>query len=153
PAAAMQEAASAAQEYHRLYQQYMESAPQAESHTESAASQDALPDVQRVMYELMGERERLSELSKLVGTLRFAAERGDDGLMSETDASVRALASLLPEHFWVERLRQAAKDPSSTGGTLAQLYVERCYKLLDEDYAAVSDIEVRINRSDASASP
>ncbi|MEX2430405.1 MAG: hypothetical protein WD645_00625, partial [Dehalococcoidia bacterium] len=78
PAAMMQEAAQAAQEYHRLYQQHLDAAQLGEE--QEAQASEALPDVQRVMYELMGERERLTELSKLVGTLRFAAERGDQAL-------------------------------------------------------------------------
>lgn len=142
PASAMGEAAGVAQEYHRLYQQYIDSSPVPSE--ESSSGPEALPDVQRVVYELMGERDRLSELSKLVGTLRFAAERNDVTLLRDTEASVRTLGELLPEHFWVERLGNAAKDSSPEGGQLAQLYVERCYKLMDEDYAAVGDLERRI---------
>ncbi len=143
PSVAMREAVQAAQEYHQLYQQYLNSSPQPEDEAAQKAP-EALPDVQRVVYELMGERDRLGELSKMVGTLRFAVEHGDDSLARDTEAFMRTLSELLPEHFWVSRIIGVAKDPSERGGRLAQLYVERCYKLLDEDYAAVGDLERRI---------
>src|SRR5690606_8152398 len=100
PASAMQEAARASQEYHRLYEQHMESAPQPEGDEAPAA----LPEVERLVYELMSERDRLGELSKLVGTLRFAVERGDEEMLRDAEAKVRVIGTLLPEHFWVDKL-------------------------------------------------
>ena len=142
-AAAMHEAAEAVQEYSQLYRQYAASDEPPPS--EPAAIAPAGPgDVQRVLYGLMGERDRLGELSKLVGTMRFAAEGGDTGLAEETDVSLQALQELMAEHYWVQRVRRAARDPSDLGGKLAQLYVERCYRLLDQDFTAVAELERRI---------
>ncbi len=144
-AAAMQEAAEAVQEYARLYGVYVDSgeAP------EPASEHDKMGElsgsgVQDVLYGLMSERNRLGELSKLVGTMRFASDREDAGLVEETDASLGALQRLLPEHYWAGKVRSAAQDTSDNGAQLAQLYVERCYKLLDEDFSAVEELERRI---------
>ena len=102
---------------------------------------DSGGSVQHVLYELMSDRDRLAELSKLVGTMRFALESQDNALASETDASLDALARTLPGHYWGERVRKAAGDSSGGGARLAQLYVERCYKLLDEEFAEVAALE------------
>ena len=141
PAAAMHEAAEAVQEYSQLYRQYAESDEPPPSEPAAIAGPG---DVQRVLYGLMSERDLLGELSKLVGTLRFAADRGDTSLAEETDASLKALQEVMAEHHWVQRVRGAARDPSDLGGKLSQLYVERCYKLLDQDFTAVEELERQI---------
>ena len=41
-------------------------------------------------------------------------------------------------------LLTAAKDPTRLGGELAQLYLERCYKLTDKDDASLLILEERI---------
>ena len=151
-AAAMHEAAEAVQEYNRLYRQHVESAapPSAEPQAIEAAG---AADVQRVLYDLMSERDRLGELSKLVGTMRFAVDRGDSALADETDAGLQALEQLLPEHYWIAKVRVSARDTSDAGARLSQLYVERCYKLLDEDYRGVEELERTIAEVTGDAPP
>ena len=140
-ALAMQASAEVVQAYASLYQQHLDSQPQA---AEVRREETGGADVQRVIYELFSERDRLAELSKLVGTLRFALERGDAGLTHETESSMQALEELLPSRYWVPKARAAAQDLSERGATLAKLYIERCYKLLAEDYAAVEALERQI---------
>ena len=76
--------------------------------------------------------------------MRFAVESNDASLIKETDASLAALSGMLPERFWADRVRSVAQDPSETASKLAQLYVERCYKLMDEDFASVDALESEI---------
>ncbi|MEE8518804.1 MAG: hypothetical protein V3S98_06740 [Dehalococcoidia bacterium] len=159
-AAAMQETAEAVQEYARLYDQHVDANGPHTSVTASAsieqggsgeqgesaeAGERGGASVQHVLYELMSERDRLGELSKLVGTLRFAMERDDKTLTAETEASLSAMERLLPEHYWGDKVHASAGDMSDNGAKLAQLYVERCYKLLDEDFGAVEEIERSIS--------
>ena len=151
-AAAMAEAAEVVQEYNRLYdrstgeqtkagQQDLRSVGEGSS---SQAEGEGSERVEHVLYGLMSDRDRLSELSKLVGTMRYATERSDKGLIEETDGSIAALEKLLPEHYWTAKVRAAAKDASPKGAQLAQLYIERCYRLMDENYGAVEEIERKI---------
>ena len=146
PALAIQATAEAVQEYARLYKTYLGGLPAIAVAPASAEAESS--DVQRVVFELMSERDRLGEVSKLVGTLRFAAERGDTTLAEETEASMRVLGSLLTERYWVERVLTAARDTSAAGAALARLLMERCYKLLDEDFQAVSALEQQIRDAD-----
>ena len=151
PAAAMTEAAGAVAEYQRLYRQYADQyadsgspPPEAQRALDAEGSAAGPADVQRVLYELMNERDRLGELSKLVGAMRFAAGGGDTALAEETEIGLEALEQLLPEHYWIAKVRAAARDASDAGALLAQVYVERAYKLADEDFAAVQLLEKRI---------
>lgn len=156
PAAAMHETAEAVQEYQRLYRQYADTAgppPKVPRVLDAEGSTAGPADVQRVLYELMNERDRLGELSKLVGAMRFAAGGGDSGLVEETEAGLEALEQLLPEHYWIGKVREAARDASEAGALLAQVYVERAYKLADEDFAAVELLEKRIADLTADAPP
>ena len=153
-AAAMSEAAEVVQEYARLYDAHTKlataasaggsQAPDAQPTALDAGADQGGGRVDHVLYELMTERDKLGELSKLVGTMRFATERDDRSLVAETDESIEALERLLPERYWTAKVRAAAKDTSENGAKLAQLYVERCYKLLDDDFAAVQLLEKRI---------
>ena len=148
-AAAMSEAAAVVQQYNSLYEQHAGGparAPQEDIRSvEAPAETEGTVRVEHVLYELMNDRDKLGELSKLVGAMRFATERTDQDLIDETDASMEALERLLPEHYWAGKVRSSAKDTTEAGGRLAQLYVERCYKLLDEDFPAVETIEKSID--------
>lgn len=141
--AAMRQTAEALREYESLYHSRIDAVPVAASSgpPQVEGPADAGGSVQHVLYELLSDRDRLAELSKLVGTMRFALESHDDALIAETDASLDALARTLPNHYWGERVRKAAGDASGEGARLVQLYVERCYKLLDEDFAEVAALE------------
>ena len=147
-AAAMSEAAEVVQQYSGLYEQHAgDSAYSSQKDIRGVqwpAEIEGTVSVEHLLYELMSDRDKLGELSKLVGTMRFATDRSDQELMDETDGSMEALARLLPEHYWANKVRSIANDATEAGGILAQLYVERCYKLLDEDFPAVEEIEKRI---------
>jgi hypothetical protein len=100
--------------------------------------------VNEVLYELMGPQDRLSELARLVGRLRFAVEGNDRREAQEVGGEIEALAHHLPETYRVSTLVESARTPTRTGGELAQLYLDRCYKLASENYTLLGDIEERI---------
>jgi hypothetical protein len=101
-------------------------------------------EVNEVLYSLMNERDRLAELSKIVGRLRFAVEGNDTDTRDEMSHEVRLLSRHLPERYHIPSLLQALMDSSTRGGDLAQLYLDRCYKLSNGDDAGARDLEERI---------
>ena len=135
----MQRSADLVQEYGQLWQNYSSSAAPAPPEREERTFA-----VSEVLYSLMSERDRLSELSKMVGKLRFALSGGDSTMVDEVEEEIRALAKHLPAHFQVEQILQVARDLSSKGEQLAQLYLERCYKLAGGETEAVADLEEKI---------
>ena len=137
----MQQVSDLVQEYGSLWQDY------ANSSTFSLAeidNEDSTLAVNEVMYSLMNERDRLSELSKMVGRLRFALSGEDNNTRREVEEEIRILGTHLPEHFQVERILEVGRDLSSKGEQLAQLYMERCYKISVGETDIVVKLENKI---------
>ena len=89
----------------------------------------------------MTERERLTELGKLIGMARYALEGHDSNLLEETKSKMKRIAGGLPDKYRSLELMRAATDASERGARLAELYLERSFKLLDEEYADIPRIE------------
>ena len=146
-ARAMEAVNEAVQSYASLWSDYTERASTTTSTPAEALSGEG---VNEVLYSLMGERDRLGELSKLLGTLRYAAERNDQALIQETGASVRALGRYLSEQHKVDRIVEAAKDPSERGARLAKLYLDRAYRLCEQDFRALEELDKAIQEVESS---
>jgi hypothetical protein len=101
-------------------------------------------DVDAVLSSVLSDRDRLEELSKLIGTARYALEGKDLRLLRETEQKLRRTADPLPEKYKARELIKAALEAGERGWKLAQLYLERGYKLVNEQYAEIPRIEREI---------
>ncbi|MEK7778005.1 MAG: hypothetical protein AAB303_05210, partial [Chloroflexota bacterium] len=137
---AAQRVNDAVQSYTRLCQQWAESQQAAGA----PASEPSGLSVDEVLFSLMGEKDKLGELTKLVGKLQFAVEVKDARLMEEAEKEVHTLARYLPEEYHVHRIIESAERSTGNGPRLAQLYLERCYKLADQDSAGLQRVEQTI---------
>lgn len=102
--------------------------------------------VDDVMFSLMSERDKLSELCKLVGKLRYAVDGRDANLAQETVEEMQSLARHLPDRYHVSDIIAAARTAGDKGRMLTELHITRCYKLSDEDFRAVEELEARIRQ-------
>src|SRR6266567_3384859 len=122
-AARMQLVAQGCQEYGQAYVSY--AASFAKVGAIEPAEEEGVPlddlDTEELLIQTMTDRQRLAELSKLVGMARYARR--------------------MPEKYRSTELIAAAIGGGERGSRLAQLYLERGYKLLDEEYADIPDIE------------
>ena len=118
-------------------------APEPEPEPEPV-EQDRSYDVNEVLFGLMSERDKLGELSKLLGKLRFAVEGDDSHNADEAAEEIKTLARHLPEEFQVPALLTVARDMSQKGSRLAQLYLDRCFRLADGDVGSARDLEEQI---------
>ena len=116
----------------------------------SASKAEEASGVNEVLYSLMNESDKLAELSKLVGRLRFATEGNDKQTGTETEEEIDVLGRYLPEHFRISSLVNAVMDSSARGSQLAQLYLDRCYKLANGEEASACDLERKIEALEAS---
>ncbi len=143
-AARMQMAAQSCHDYGQLYQNYASTFAQTPIggvvETEEALALDEL-DTEELLMQTMTDRERLTELGKLVGVVRYALEGRDVKLLQETKQRMQRIAGRLPEKYRGSELLAAANEPGERGAKLAQLYLERGFKLLDEEYAEIPGIE------------
>ena len=85
--------------------------------------------VDEVLFSLMSEGDKLGELSRMLGKLRFAVEGQDSEMTDEAAEEISTLSRHLPEEFQVPALLAVAKDTSPKGSRLAQLYLDRCFRL------------------------
>lgn len=109
----------------------------------------AADDVDDVVYGLMSEADRLGELTKLVGRLRYATEGNDEATSADANAHARALARHMPANRRIDLLLAAAVNRAPEGARLAELYLERAYCLLREDYLRVKALDEQIAGHDA----
>ncbi|PKB83003.1 MAG: hypothetical protein BZY88_03355 [SAR202 cluster bacterium Io17-Chloro-G9] len=112
--------------------------------TASDEGRDTSLDVNEVLLSFMSERDKLGELSRLLGKLRFAVEGQDTHEADEVAAEISALGRHLPENFQVPSLLAVAKDTSQQASRLAQLYLDRCFRLSDGDASSAADLDQQI---------
>lgn len=117
-----------------------------------AAGPEAEPDeepdeslnVNEVLFSFMSESDKLSELSKLLGRLRFAVDGSDHVAAEEVGGEIMVLARHLPENFKVHDLLEAAKDNSERSSQLAKLYIDRCFRLSGGEEMAATELDAQI---------
>lgn len=142
-------AAQACGEYGQLYLEYSRSYKQSSTplpaFSDEPAPLDDL-DAEELLIQTMTDRQRLAELSKLVGLARYALEGRDTHLIDETRQRMQRIARQLPDKYRCNELINVATNPHERGSKLAELYIERGYKLLDEEYADIPNIELAIRK-------
>ncbi|GAC1507884.1 MAG: hypothetical protein NVS2B16_03830 [Chloroflexota bacterium] len=132
----MAETSEAAQEYGQLY-----GALSSEEIAPSAAPPNVETETAR--FADMTESERLHELTSITGRLRdsLSAGRPDPSLEQE----LKRLVEFLPAKYRPHAVARAALMPGDMGQRLAALYIERSYKLLNEDYLDLERIDREID--------
>ena len=140
----MQIVAQGCQEYGQLYMNHVSSLKQA-APALPGIEDEPLPlddmDADDLLVQTMNDRQRLAELTKLVGVIRYALDGKDSHLVQETQQRMQRIARQMPEKYRTIELITAATSQQNSGSRLAGLYIERGYKLLDEEYADIPDIE------------
>jgi hypothetical protein len=141
----MQMASLISQEYAQLYALYIAQAasqPSLPSHTrhQEPTQLDDL-DADELLVETMPERQKLAELGKLVGMARYALDGHDDNLLQDTKRRMERIVRRLPEKYRGAELVTTATVNRQNSAKLADLYLSRAYKLLDEEYAAIPALD------------
>ena len=101
--------------------------------------------VNEVLFSLMSQNDKLGELSRLLGKLQFAQQGQDSSMVGEVTEEITALARHLPEDFQVSRLLAAAQETTARGSRLAQLYLDRCFRLCAGDASSARELEDEIH--------
>ena len=124
--------------YTQKYADYIESI------RSSTDSQSNDLGVREVMLSLMGDSDKLNELTSLVSKLRFAAESKDQQKMKEAEEEIEMISRFLPEDLRVNKLINAVKTPTNAGTKLAELYLQRCYYLSNKQISNIQTINEEI---------
>jgi hypothetical protein len=105
--------------------------------------------VNEVLYGLMSESDRLGELTKLIGRLRYAVDGSEDSLIRETEDEITVLEKHLPGDMQVPKLVAAVKTSDARGAQLAALYLQRSYHLVQEAFTELGAVEREIEELEA----
>lgn len=142
--ARMQMAALSSQEYAQIYVAHIptqQQVPSSSTHEiEESRPMDDL-DAEELLLQTMSDQQKLTELGKLVGMSRYALGGQDTTLLQDTKRRMQRIGRLLAEKYRAAEIVTAAINPNKRGATLANLYLSRAFKLLDEQYADIPDIE------------
>ena len=122
----------------------LQAPPAAGSEAEPDEEPDESLNVNEVLFSFMSESDKLSELSKLLGRLRFAVDGSDHAAAEEVGGEIIVLARHLPENFKVHELLEAAKDNSERSSQLAKLYIDRCFRLSGGEEVAATELDAQI---------
>ena len=111
-------------------------------------AQDTSFDVNTVLFDLMTEKDKLSEVTKLLSKLKFSQDSDDTIMAEETTAELQSISKYLPSNFKISELIRAATNMKPNGLIIASLYLDRCYKIAEEDYESVKKLDEQIDSLD-----
>ena len=136
-------AAALAEEMGRPQESTPDPAPEPEE------ERDDSYNVNEVLFSYMSESDKLGELSRLLGRLRFAVDGSDQATVDEVGGEITVLARHLPEDFRVSDLLDVARDNSEKSSQLAKLYIDRCFRLSakEEEEASALEDQIRLLRA------
>lgn len=142
--AMMLASSDAADEYTEIYNEFAKRS----GVVEAAADDDALDvgsiGINEVMYGLMSDSEKLSELTALVGKLSSAVDSNDAAQIGEAEADIAALSRQFDFDHKTERIVEGMKEGGEAARRLTELYVRRCYCIVQEDYLELGNVEEQI---------
>ena len=122
----------------------LQAPPATDPEAEPEEEPDESLNVNEVLFSFMSESDKLSELSKLLGRLRFAVDGSDHAAAEEVGGEIIVLSRHLPENFKVNDLLEAAKDNSERSSQLAKLYIDRCFRLSAGEEVAATELDAQI---------
>ncbi|MBN19399.1 MAG: hypothetical protein CL758_08010 [Chloroflexi bacterium] len=103
-------------------------------------------DVNNVIYEFMSTNDKLSELTKMIGRLRFAIEGKEKALAEEAENDIESLSKHLPTEYEVAKITNAAKSSDAFGSKLTDLWLKRCFHLTQQEFVEIGQIDEEIKR-------
>ncbi|MCH2675355.1 MAG: hypothetical protein MK099_06455 [Dehalococcoidia bacterium] len=118
--------------------------PELEIEPEPELEPDESLNVNEVLFSFMSEIDKLGELSKLLGRLRFAVDGSDQAAVDEVSSEITVLSRHLPENFRVNDLLDVAKDNSDKSSQLAKLYIDRCFRLSAGEKSEADELAIQI---------
>jgi hypothetical protein len=125
---------------------YFESQPLEGAEPAREAIGSSSVDVDDLLLQVMPDAEKVGRLARLAGTLRYAVEGGDARQVTDTVDEMQRVARHLSDKYRSLELIEAARSPGPRAAQLAELYLERCYRMVDEDYAALAALDSKIDQ-------
>ena len=94
----------------------------------------------------MSTNDKLSELTKMIGRLRFAIEGNENALAQEAETDIENLSKHLPSEYEIAKITNAAKSSDVFGSKLTDLWLKRCFHLTQQEFVEIVQIDEEIKR-------
>ena len=147
--AMMLAASDAGDKYTEMYNEFAERSGVIEASSGADALGEGSVGINEVMYGLMSDSDKLSELTTLVGKLRFAVDSNEESLIREAETDIAALSRHFDFDHKTDRIVEGMKEGSEDARRLTMLYVQRCYCIVQEDYITLGNVEEQISAIEA----
>jgi hypothetical protein len=95
----------------------------------------------------MSDRDRLSEMAKRTGQLRYAVEGGDAAGIGEAIQAMERVGRYLAAKYRCAELIVVARDSGAASQRLADLYLQRAFKLAADDFDGLPALDAAIEEA------
>ena len=91
----------------------------------------------------------------MISQARYAIEVSDRSALDSASRDLQRIARSLPAKYRADQLVDAALRSDAVGPRLAELYLQRAFKLADEDYISIPplDEQIRVLQGDDDTAP
>lgn len=144
----MQAVANAAQEYYDRYEAAVERGASRAPQMSPEDTQGEM-DVQDALYGLMSESDRITELTRLTGQIRYALQDERDPLVAQAVGDLERLGRHLHPKYRFEAFLAAARTGGQKGERLTELYITRCYRLARNEFGGLTELDSAIRDLEA----
>ncbi len=98
------------------------------------------------IYSTMNESELLTEVTKLVGKIKFSKDNNEINEINEIKDDIKTISSIIPENRKIDKLLQYVDLDNTNSEAIISAYISRAYGLLNEDYIKVKELEDQIHK-------
>lgn len=92
-------------------------------------------------YSAMGESELLSEITKLIGKIKFSKDSDDKNEIFDYKCEIKEIGTLIPENRKITDLLEHVDLDMEKSEEIISAYISRAYSMLNEDYIKVKEFE------------
>ena len=74
----------------------------------------------------------------------FSMDGGEESLVKDAEVDITLLSKHLPDDYKTARLTEVVKSGLNDGEALANLYLQRCFHIVHEEYVELGKVEEQI---------
>jgi len=103
-------------------------------------------DSSNSIYSTMNESELLTQVTKLIGKIKFSKDNNETEEINEIKKEIKIISAIVPENRKINELLQYVDLDNSNSEAIISAYISRAYGLLNEDYIKVKELEDQIHK-------
>jgi hypothetical protein len=97
-------------------------------------------------YSMMSESDLLTEITKLIGKIKFSKDNNELNEIKEIIKEIRIISKIIPENRKINKLLDYVHLDNANSQEIISAYISRAYGLLNEDYIKVKELEDQIHK-------